>query len=129
MGVDIEFTGMSELIEKLQATNAKFNSVENRSLKAGAQPILDDMKNTTAFKDDTGDLRKALAVGRISTKNGVKSIKIGVLQGDISKAYYGKFIEFGTSKMPARPFIQPAYERHKREVAEIIKEEIQRALK
>ncbi|QCH27985.1 HK97-gp10 family putative phage morphogenesis protein [Clostridium tyrobutyricum] len=128
MAADIELNGMSELIEKLEATNAKAKSIENNALKAGAQPIFEDMKNTTAFKDKTGDLRKALTVGKIRTKDGVKSIQIGI-EGGYVKYFYGKFIEFGTSQIPARPFIHPAYERHKRETIEIIKSELRQALK
>ncbi|OAA94086.1 MULTISPECIES: HK97-gp10 family putative phage morphogenesis protein [Clostridium] len=129
MSVDVELTGISELIEKLQATNAKFNSVENKALKAGARPILDDMKTTKAFKDRSGDLRDDLSIGSIRSKNGIKSIQIGIDKNDISAVYYGKFIEFGSSHEVAKPFIQPAYERHKKEAVEIIKEEIRQALK
>ncbi|MDV3428357.1 MAG: HK97 gp10 family phage protein [Bacillota bacterium] len=128
MAADIELNGMSELIEKLEATNAKAKSIENNALKAGAQPIFEDMKNTTAFKDKTGDLRKALTVGKIKTKNGVKSIQIGIERGYV-KYFYGNFLEFGTSKMPARPFIHPAYLRHKQETLEIIKSYLRQALK
>ncbi|WP_416044896.1 HK97-gp10 family putative phage morphogenesis protein [Clostridium tyrobutyricum] len=129
MSSDIKVEGMSELIEKLEAKNARFNTIENRALKLGAEPILEDMKNTNSFKNRSGNLKKALAVGKIKTKNGVKSIKIGVSGGDNSSAYYGKFVEFGTSKMPAKPFIEPAFEKHKGEVIEIIKQEIKGALK
>ncbi|WP_242951287.1 HK97-gp10 family putative phage morphogenesis protein [Clostridium kluyveri] len=34
-------------------------------------------------------------------------------RGDNSEIFYGKFIGFGTSKMSARPFLQPAYEKNK----------------
>jgi HK97 gp10 family phage protein len=129
MSTDIKFEGMSELIEKLESKNARFNSIENMALKLGAEPILEDTKNTNSFKNRSGNLKKALAVGKIKTKNGVKSIKIGVSRGDNSSAYYGKFIEFGTSKMPAKPFIEPAFEKHKGEAIEIIKQEIKGALK
>jgi HK97 gp10 family phage protein len=128
MPVDIDLSGMSELIEKLEAKNAKAKSIENNALKAGAQPIFEDMKNTTAFKDKTGRLRKALTVGKIGTKNGVKSIRIGIERGYVEN-FWGNFIEFGTSKMVARPFVHPAYLRHRKESKEIIKSYLRQALK
>ena len=148
MGVDVEFSGMPELIEKLEATNGRFNTVENQALKAGAQPILEDMKNTTAFKDRTGRLRKSLKISGIKRTGGRKSVWVGDTDG---KCNYSWFVEFGHSigqsrknmsakdkragklnkvtYAPARPFVAPALERHKREAIEIIKAELRQAIK
>lgn len=35
-----------------------------------------------------------------------------------SDAYYWRFVEFGTEKMPARPFLRPAFENKKRDVVD-----------
>lgn len=35
--------------------------------------------------------------------------------------FYWRFVEFGTSKMPARPFLRPAFEVHKNRAVELIK--------
>lgn len=129
MSTDIGLAGVSVLVAKLEAMNANANRVENAALKKAAQPILDDMKSTTSFHNRTGDLRKALSAGHIKTKNGVKSIQIGIDKSDNSQVYYGKFTEFGSKHQSARPFIQPAYERHKKEAIEIIKNELRDALK
>ena len=43
-----------------------------------------------------GESREDLAVYRISWNK--------------SEAFYGKFLEFGTSKMAAKPFLRPAYD-------------------
>lgn len=34
------------------------------------------------------------------------------------KAFYGRFLEFGTSRMAAKPFLRPAYEAMKKQAAE-----------
>lgn len=39
-------------------------------------------------------------------------------------AFYAAMIEFGTSKMPARPYMRPAYESTKGEVMKIIEAEV-----
>lgn len=38
------------------------------------------------------------------------------------KAYHAHFVEFGTSKMSAKPFLRPAYENTKRETVDAFKE-------
>ena len=148
MGVDVEFSGMSELIEKLEATNGRFNTVENKALKAGAQPMLEDMKSTNAFKDQTGNLRKSLKISGIKRTGGRKSVWVGDVDAECR---YSWWVEFGHSLgqsrknmsakdkragklnkvtyAPARPFVAPALERHKREAIEIIKAELRRAIK
>ena len=42
---------------------------------------------------------------------------VGVKRG---KAFYAKFLEFGTSKMAARPFLRPAIFNNAREIVRII---------
>ena len=40
---------------------------------------------------------------------------------DLKKsAFYGKFLEFGTSKMPAQPFMRPAAENNAREAVAVL---------
>ena len=53
--------------------------------------------------------------------------------GNLSQdAWYWRFVEFGTVKMPARPFLRPAFEGKKREAVQAIKtrlsERIEQAL-
>ena len=41
-------------------------------------------------------------------------------------AFYAAMIEYGTSKMPAQPFMRPAYEATKAQVAAIVKSEVEK---
>ncbi|MGO4154339.1 HK97-gp10 family putative phage morphogenesis protein [Cupriavidus sp. YAF13] len=45
------------------------------------------------------------------------------------EAYYGRFVEYGTSKMAAKPFLRPAFEAKKRAAAEAVNEVIQTKVK
>lgn len=45
------------------------------------------------------------------------------------EAFYGRFLEFGTSKMPAQAFLRPGYEAKKRAAAAAVDEVIQRKAK
>lgn len=57
----------------------------------------------------------------VGVRHGKKYQKQGK-KGDKSQdAYYWRFVEFGTSKMSARPFMRPAFEVKKVEAVEAIK--------
>ena len=126
---EISLEGMDAIIDKLNSINANVNKLTNTALKAAAVPILEDAKSTSAFADRTGKLREGLKTSGIKIKDGIKYVLVGIDKSDNSKIFYGKFFEFGTSKMPARPFLGPAYEKNKRLVNEIIKDTLKEGLK
>lgn len=53
-----------------------------------------------------GDLRKAIRVKRIK---GLEHATVAVIVRD--RAFYWRFLEHGTAKMPAKPFLRPAFDR------------------
>ena len=125
---DIELQGMQELLDSLTALGRRGSRIENKALKAAAKPILDAATSTNAFSDRSGEGRSGLKISRVKTKGDTKTVLVGIEKGDISEIFYMKFLEFGTSKMPARPFLQPAYESKKSEAIRILKEEFQKGL-
>lgn len=128
MGVDVEFKGMSELVERVQELGRKGSSLQSKALTEAAQPILDEAVQTSAFKDISGRLRKNLKISRPKTKSNTKYVLVGIDKGDVSEVFYGKFIEFGSSHQPAHPFLAPAYENNKQEAKEIIKKVLKEGL-
>ncbi|PEZ26798.1 hypothetical protein CN345_25365, partial [Bacillus thuringiensis] len=50
-----------------------------------------------------------IRVTKAKMDGGIKTIKIGIDKADRSPFFYGKFLEWGTSKMPAEPFIEPGF--------------------
>jgi HK97 gp10 family phage protein len=126
---DIELTGVDEILNKLQQVGTNISRLENKALKNAAGPVLEDAKATNAFNDRSGNLRKGLKISNVKNKEGVKYILVGIDKGDNSKIFYGKFLEFGTSKMPARPFLQPAYEKNKNTIQKNIAEALKEGLK
>ncbi|HEY5576209.1 MAG TPA: HK97-gp10 family putative phage morphogenesis protein [Clostridiaceae bacterium] len=129
MASEISLEGVDALINRLNAMNVNVNKLVNTALQAAAEPVLADAKSTSEFVDRTGKLRKGLKTSNVQTKDGMKYILVGVDKADNSKIFYGKFIEFGTSKMPARPFMQPAFEKNKNEIERIIADTLKEGLK
>jgi len=126
---NIELTGVDEILNRLQQIGGNISKFENKALKNAAEPVLADAKSTTAFHDRSGKLRRGLKTSGIKTKDGIKYVLVGVDKSDNSEIFYGKFIEFGTSKMNARPFLGPAYEKNKKEIVETIKDTLREGLK
>lgn len=126
---DIELIGVDEILNKLQQIGTNISRLENKALKNAAEPVLEDARATNAFNDKSGKLRKGLKISNIKKKEGVKYVLVGVDKSDNSKIFYGKFLEFGTSKMAARPFLQPAYEKNKDNIQQAIAETLKEGLK
>ena len=116
-----ETRGMDELLTMLEGmSKAASNKVQDKALLAAAQPILDDMSANAPVR--TGKGKAMLKVGRPETKTGSRTVIIGIDKGDISEVFYLKFAEWGTSKQPAKPFMQPAKEKNMGKVKEIMQE-------
>lgn len=126
---DIELEGVDEILNKLQQIGNNISRLENKALRSAAQPVLDDAKSSNSFNDRSGNLRKGLKISNIKNKEGVKYVLVGVDKSDNSKIYYGKFLEFGTSKMSPKPFMQPAYEKNKDNIQKTIAETLKEGLK
>lgn len=124
---NIELEGVDEILNKLQGIGANVGRLENKALKNAAEPVLEDAKANVPVK--TGKLKKGLKITNVKRKEGAKYILVGVDRGDNSEIFYGKFIEFGTSKMSAKPFLQPAYEKNKDNIKRTIAETLKEGLK
>lgn len=126
--VEMELEGVDELIKKIEELGKRGSRIENKALKKAGQVIVDEAKKTTAFTDRTGKLRKGLKVSGVRSKDGNKYVLAGIQKDDNSEIFYGKFLEFGTSKMNARPFLGPAYESKKDEARKVIIQELKKGL-
>ncbi|AND85564.1 hypothetical protein GTH52_01065 [Clostridium tyrobutyricum] len=124
---NIELTGVDEILNKLQQIGANVGRLENKALKNAAEPVLEDAKANVPVR--TGKLKKGLKITNVKKKEGIKYILVGVDKGDNSEIFYGKFIEFGTSKRAAHPFLQPAYEKNIDDIKGIIAETLKEGLK
>jgi len=117
----MEIRGMDELLSMMEGlSKAASKKVQDKALLAAAQPLLEDMSANAPVR--TGKAKSLLKVGRPETKKGSRRVLIGIDKGDISEIFYLKFAEWGTTKQPAKPFIQPAKERNMGKVKEIMKE-------
>ena len=83
------------------------------SLRYACKPVLERAKQLAPYK--SGKLKEGLKLKR-APLNKTKKWLTMMLVGDPA-AYYWRFIEFGTVNRAARPFLRPAVDEKKGEVA------------
>ena len=111
-----DLRGAAELARLLDAMPRKLSKVLLvRALRKGAQRLQREMRSRAPKRSDAqtkagrkpGHLRRNIRV-RSAQGRGDSAPAVDVY---LSKgAFYGKFLEFGTSRQPARPWMRPAYD-------------------
>jgi HK97 gp10 family phage protein len=151
--VSVHIAGMRELLAGLQQLPAELGKSAIYAALGGAGRIVrDDAKarapvlKSTARGRKPGTVRDAIRVSRSKQNKGqrglwevivrVKPLK-GKAVGKFKQAtglaaalnpddpFYWWFLEFGTSKMPARPFLRPAFESTKAAQLEAMRKRMQ----
>lgn len=130
MDTKFDIKGLVELERELNQLTLKARaSVLRGSLNKAVDPILKAARQnvTTEFTERTGTLRGSIKKSATAPRgsNGFTAeAKVGVT----GEGFYGRFLEFGTSKMPARPFMRPAVDAHAQEVVDLFASEMRRRI-
>lgn len=130
----VRVAGLKELGERMKGVSEDVNRRIGRAAVAAGAKVIADSARTKA-PVDTGNLRKNIITKRLPPGESqltseyivtVRKGKITKKQKDrgIKDAFYGRFVEFGTAKTPAQPFLRPAYDENKEKAVEAIKERI-----
>lgn len=108
--------GFEELSKEL-AQIAKDAGPEKRkrALEAGAKIVVEKARASVPVR--TGLLKRE-GIAAESPKD--DAVEIGWTQS----GFYGRFLEHGTSKMRARPHLQPAYEREQNRITQTMLREL-----
>lgn len=91
------------------------------ALRAGARPVVASAKAKVPVL--TGDLKRSISQ-RVSVKGASGVATIGFAR----KQFYGAFIELGTSKMAAKPFLRPALDESRQKIEEAFVAAINRGI-
>ena len=94
-------------------------AIETR-VKAVAEDIRDNAKNTAAFHDKTGNLRRSIRMRKKRNQDGVYQVLASGSNRDDAKGYHAALVEFGHvmiawghptgKRVAAKPFMRPAIE-------------------
>lgn len=131
----VQVHGLRELREALtrKIPAEMQGKVLQEALSAGARPIVQAAK--TLAPSRTGRLRKAIfsfrdKSGSTPTRQ-VRAIRPRMgkrFQKGNRDAFYWRFVEFGTAKMAAHPFMRPAFQARAGDALKAIRERLAKAI-
>lgn len=119
-----QIRGVPGLRRTLQSIDPLITVEVREAIRAAADQIYREALSRVPRK--TGKLASAMRVAIVSNGFGAK---IGVFgKRALKQAYYAKWIEFGTSKRPATPFLYPALKARGPAAVKSIEAAVSRAL-
>lgn len=126
---DMNLTGFKEMAEKLKQLGPRLGKNGLRAATSAAAAVIrNEARNLAPV--DTGEMKKDIQFKRerevrggelftasysVYTRGGKKSRLSGKARNVDKDSFYWKFVEFGTAKMQAQPFMRPAFEAKKEE--------------
>ncbi len=133
---EVKIQGLDEVRRRLKALPKNMRNRElGKALRSGGRMIRNDAKSRVPTL--TGLVLKNIVMrtssGRRAGRNADVKVRIGVASDRSGRdsgtdAFYWIFQEFGTSKMPAHPFLRPAFESNKNEALNAITQSLKKGL-
>ena len=119
----VDFEGLDEINRALtQMAERAAAEVIGKALMAGAEILKVEVE--TRAPRLTGFLAGNI-LAKLKKKN---RYNVEADVGPSKKAFYGKFLEFGTTRMSAQPFIFPSFQAKKEEIQATIADVLRREL-
>ena len=130
-GVAVSVDNADRLMQRLTMFPATVQKKIARSAaRKAAKPLLAKAKQFAPV--DTGTLRDSIKIRglkRLKKNRGKVGVSVAVGKGwYLGKTFYAAFIEFGTNRMEAQPFLRPAAKAVRKEVRDVWRNEMHKAL-
>jgi len=109
---DIDIKGGKQVRTLLNKLPTRVNKkIVRASLKKAVKPIVKDAK--ASVPKQTGRLKRSIGSWVVKNRgNSEFKVAVGPRQSSKHAGYHGHLVEFGTDKMPAQPYLQPALKRN-----------------
>src|SRR4051812_25344323 len=115
------FVGLRKLLEGLPKKVA--NKIERDALKKAGKVVQAAAKALAPV--DSGQLKRSITVRKGKRKQkGAMSVVIFPDPAKFKKDFYAPYVEFGHSKVAAKPFMRPAWDQTKAQALAIIAAEV-----
>ena len=129
MSIKITTEGIDELRDELLKLGTKAEGIIDNALMEAVQPIHEEMqRNINKSNLKKKHLKDNIPIKKEQTIDGTHAVSIGWTKQDNSEFFYSKYLEWGTSKMDAKPFMQPAIDKKSKKAYEILIDEITKGL-
>lgn len=129
MGVNVEFD-FSNIEEELNKMVKDVGEAESRIILKSTQLVRDRMKQRVRVSKISSPGYKHIKDDmKISTlKDDGEGTRYREIYGGKKTGYKWKFLEFGTTRMEARPFMQPSVDETEKERERIVYEELKKVI-
>ena len=133
---------LSKIAAKLDSITKAAEEGARPAAQAGAQVFYEEVRQRVPVSAkphksgkktyNPGTLRKAIYQAFADKESG-KDKAMYRVSWNKTHAFYGRFVEFGTSKMAAKPFLRPAYDAARAKALKAVQErmaaEVKKAIK
>lgn len=135
MASKLEIVNPQAMVETIDAlAKVASESVLRQAAVAGARVFFDEVRMRAPVnlgiyegkwgRHPPGFLRNNILIA-FDKDTSVEGLRASYVITWSKEAFYGRFVEFGTSKMAAKPFLRPAYEAKKQAAAQKFSEVIE----
>jgi len=117
----MQIEGMNNLLQNFKNIKETLPVAMASGMAVLTKEIAEEAQLNHSFNNQTGNLEASIQPLPVITENGeiLGQVKAGM--------EYAKYVEFGTSKMQARPFLTTAIEANQSNIIETMKAVIERA--
>lgn len=128
MYMSVKIEGAKELEKKLLSFEPKLGrKIVRQALRKAAKPILAKAKSLVPVR--TGALKKSLRIRALKKRKHRYGVMVATSEGwFVGMEFYGAFVEFGTDKITAQPFVRPAFDAEKANAERIIRTELRKGI-
>lgn len=112
----VKMTGFKEAAEHLRsyADTLADEGACLADLREAVEPVAQRMRENLSSHRRTGNTEADITVADVPTDEpNVVKVAVGGTAGKKGRGFVGRFLEFGTSKMPAFPWARPAWDAEK----------------
>lgn len=127
----IELLGADQMLADIRRRLGNASArLESRALRKAGETIAEDMRDRVELSERKyvrgRHLKVDIRVSRVVRREGRKYVLIGPTKKTSWRAH---FLEFGTSKMSAKPFVEPAFHARKGEALQTLADEFRKGLR
>ena len=119
---DMKLEGMENLLSEIEKLGKIGSRIENKALREAGDVVKEAIQKETPIR--SGKLKESINVSRVKNKDGAKRVEVGPNKD----VFYSRFVEFGTVKMKANPFMARGYETSKDSAMETIEKNLKEGL-
>lgn len=114
---------LADIRRRLGAASAK---VESKALREAGELIAQEERSIVAVSDQGPHIRDDIYVSRVARKDGMKYV---LVRQSKKTSWRGHFLEFGTSKMAAQPYKDPAFRARRSQAIQVLVDAFKGGLK